>query len=117
MSEQQDKKTEIHHIAIAVADIKRSIKWYMTSFHCELLEESAREAVLQFANIRLVLVLPSQEPAHMGFLKSDAHTFGELRPRGGDLWSTFVADPTGNVVELIGVDPAQRDASIASKPE
>lgn len=103
------KLGRIDHVAISVADIKRSIKWYMTSFECRLVSETPREAVLEFENIRLVLVLPSQEPAHLAVLKEDAHTYGELRERSFGLWTTFVADPTGNVVELVGSGPKESE--------
>ena len=94
--------SQIHHVAIGVADIKKSMKWYMTSFECRVIYESPREAVLQFANIRLSLVLPSHEPPHVAFERDDAATLGELRERNDDIWSTFLADPTGNVIEVVG---------------
>lgn len=93
--------TTIHHLAINVANLEKSIQWYRTSFNCELISQEKTEAVLQFANLRLVLVLPSQEPGHAAYGKDNAEAFGELRKRSDGVESTFVADPTGNVVEIV----------------
>lgn len=91
----------INHVAINVADLEKSINWYQSSFTCELIAKEKTQAVLQFANLRLVLVLPSLEPAHVAYERQDAATLGELRDRFGGIRSTFLADPTGNMLEII----------------
>ena len=92
---------EIDHIAINVADIAAAVAWYKTSFSCEVESESATAAVLRFANVRLSLVLPNREQPHVAVEKSDASTYGELRDRADGRRSTYVSDPTGNLVELL----------------
>lgn len=92
---------EVDHVALAVADIERSVAWYTSSFSCEVEKVENTYAVLRFRNLRLVLVLPSQQRTHVGYLKSDAAAFGEITERTDGILSTFVADPTGNMVELI----------------
>ena len=96
--------SHVHHVAISVADIKKSVKWYMTSFNCRIVSESPREAVLQFETIRISLVVPSHEPPHFAFVRGDAATLGELRERESGVISTFLADPTGNVIEIVDED-------------
>lgn len=91
----------VHHLAINVADIERSINWYQKSFNCKVVYQDKTQAVLEFANVRLVLVLPSLEPVHLGFTRKDAKTLGTLRERAMGINSTFISDPTGNVVEII----------------
>lgn len=91
----------IHHIALHVADLEVATKWYETSFKCERLYADRSQAVLQFHNIQLVLVLPSSEQPHVAFLKENAETFGELFPTKTGESSTVVSDPTGNIVELV----------------
>lgn len=105
MSEQLDC---IEHISINVADIERAVAWYRTSFRCEIVQQSLTHAVLRFENLRLVLTLPNQEQPHIGFVRSDASTFGELRRRTDGSLTTYLADPTGNIVEIVapeGVEP------------
>lgn len=91
----------VHHVAISVADIKRSIHWYQTSFKCEVIYEDKRQAILQFENIRLVLLLPSQDQPHVAFVKSNAAEFGELRAQADGLDSSVISDPAGNPVHLV----------------
>lgn len=95
----------IHHIAIHVADLARAVHWYTTSFECEVSYQDKTQAVLEFANCKLVLVLPSQQPPHVAFPRRDASTLGELLLRPDGLYSTYLSDPTGNVVEVIGEKP------------
>ena len=96
------KLDSIHHIAIHVADLSASIKWYQTSFNCELICQERQFARLRFANIELVLTLPSSDPAHLAFAREDATKLGTLRERADGLMTTFLSDPTGNTIEIIG---------------
>ena len=93
----------IEHVAICVADVKKAVNWYTTSFNCRIISEEITQAVLEFQNIRLALVLPNQQPPHLALRREDASTLGELRQqRDGEL-STFLSDPTGNLVEIMSV--------------
>lgn len=94
----------IDHIAIEVADIQGSINWYTTSFSCEVEHRDALSATLKFGNIRLALVLPSQQRRHLAFRRQDAASFGELFEQRDGVRSTFLADPTGNIVEIVAAD-------------
>ena len=91
----------IDHITLTAGDIDMMVDWYTSSFSCEILERSTTEATLLFDNIKLTLVLPSQHPAHIALEKTDAETYGELREQSDGKNSTYVSDPTGNIVELI----------------
>ena len=101
MEDKTEALSKIHHIAIPVANIDDSVHWYTSSFECELCFSSATKAVLQFANIKLTLVLPSQERMHVAFERTDAGTLGELREYDEGIKSTFIADPSGNPVEIV----------------
>lgn len=92
---------KIHHIAINVADLEQAIKWYQGSFNCQLLEKDRSQAVLQFKNVMLTLVLPSKEPGHLAFEREDAETFGTLKERAEGINSAFVSDSTGNRIEIV----------------
>lgn len=91
----------LDHVAIAVDDLDRAIAWYQSSFKCELLFKERQQAVLRFANLNLQLVLPSLQQPHVAFRRSDAATLGALREQIGGAQSTFIADPTGNIVEIV----------------
>ena len=93
----------IDHFSINVADIQSSINWYMTSFNCSVLYQDNKQAILQFANVKLALTLPSVLPPHIALARDDAATLGELRKRADGTSSTFISDPTGNPVEIVGV--------------
>jgi catechol 2,3-dioxygenase-like lactoylglutathione lyase family enzyme len=92
---------EIHHLAINVVDLEQAVKWYTSSFSCVLESSEESFAVLRFANLRLVLVLPSQQQPHLGFEREDAQAFGELRFRLDGMLSSFLSDPSGNPIEII----------------
>lgn len=92
----------IHHIAINVADVAKAAQWYQTSFHCRVVFQEKTLAIVEFKNLKLYLLLPNQAPSHVAFERSDAHTFGELQEQTDGSLATFVADPTGNVVQIVG---------------
>jgi len=89
------------HVAITVHDIQLALDWYSRSFQCELLYQDATWALLQFANIKLALVLPSQHPAHIGFFRPDAADFGALTSHRDGTKSVYLNDPDGNAIEVL----------------
>lgn len=95
--------SEIDHVVIMVADLETSITWYQTSFCCELLYKAKTLAILQFANTKIILSLPSEQRPHLGILKEDANLFGEVSEQTDLCHSTFIADPSGNPVELVQI--------------
>ena len=98
MTEQLDS---LRHITLNVASVADAANWYRSSFRCETLREDTKCAVLKFQNTLLTLILPSQEPSHIAFSREDAETLGELRKRPDGTLSTYLADPTGNVVKIV----------------
>lgn len=96
--------SSLHHIALPVADLESSVRWYMTSFSCEVIYQDKIQAILQFENIKLSLVLPSHQPFHLAFPRTDANTLGEITKRQDGTLSTYVSDPTGNVVEVLQIE-------------
>jgi catechol 2,3-dioxygenase-like lactoylglutathione lyase family enzyme len=98
---EDSNKSVIDHVTIMVSDLEQSINWYTTSFFCELIYQTKTIAVLKFENIKLVLSLPSEQRPHLAYLKSDTREFGEVLEQTDLCKSTFIADPTGNVLELV----------------
>ena len=58
-------------------------------------------ALLQFANTQLALVIPAQHPPHIGFTHPQAEAFGDLKLHRDGTRSCYVADPSGNPVEVL----------------
>ena len=96
---------KLDHIAIQVADVPKAVHWYTTSFACRVRVQEAAYAEIEFENIVLCLTLPSQEPPHLGFARSDARSFGVTAAGRDGRPSLYLADPSGNVIELIQDTP------------
>ncbi len=93
----------IDHIAIPVKSITQAVNWYKSRFTCELIYQDATWAMLRFGNIKLAFVLPDQHPPHLGFVRSDADTFGALKAHRDGTRSTYIRDSEGNTVEILAV--------------
>lgn len=92
---------KINHICLNVTNLDGAVKWYQTSFDCKLVSQNETSAVLRFKNIDLHLCFISQVPPHLGFIKKDAASFGELKQNQEGKKSCYVSDATGNLVEII----------------
>jgi len=91
----------VDHVAISVQDIAASVDWYRGHFECEILYRDDSWALLQFANIKLALVLPSQHPSHLGFYSESAARYGTLKAHRDGTQSVYIEDPSGNSIELL----------------
>lgn len=91
----------LHHVAIAVNDIAEAVNWYRARFKCEIAYQDPTWAYLKFANAHLALVVPSQHPPHIAFSHPDAEKFGPLKTHRDGTRSTYIADPSGNPVEIM----------------
>jgi catechol 2,3-dioxygenase-like lactoylglutathione lyase family enzyme len=91
----------LDHVAIPVEDVASAVGWYRRTFRCEVKYQDATWALLTFANTSLALVIPSQHPAHIGFVSPDAEKFGALKTHRDGTRSCYVNDPAGNSVEIL----------------
>lgn len=91
----------LHHVALSVQDIPTAVNWYRSHFACEVRYQDETWALLQFANMQMALVIPSQHPPHISFTSPDAARFGELRPHRDGTRSVYIQDPSGNTVEVM----------------
>mgnify|MGYP007073186028 FL=1 len=57
--------------------------------------------MVEFANLKLALVVPNQHPPHIGLYSDAAERFGKLRPHRDGTRSTYINDPAGNCVEVL----------------
>ena len=91
----------VHHIAITVENIERSIEWYRERFQFEIEWQDTSWALLKFANISLALVLPEQHPPHIAFVSDELERYGEAVPHRDGTASVYISDNSKNVVELL----------------
>jgi catechol 2,3-dioxygenase-like lactoylglutathione lyase family enzyme len=94
----------IHHVALPVRDIKSAVDWYTRTFHCKVNYQDDTWAFLEFANLKLALVIPSQHPGHIAFVHPEAEKFGALTRHRDGTRSVYVSDPAGNAVEILAQD-------------
>lgn len=100
-----DQKLDaMDHVAISVPDIGQAVDWYSQHFQCAVLYRDESWALVQFSNIKLALVLPSQHPPHMGFFSLKARDFGPLKAHRDGTKSVYITDPAGNSLELLATE-------------
>jgi catechol 2,3-dioxygenase-like lactoylglutathione lyase family enzyme len=94
----------IHHVAVAVQDIGAAVEWYRKHFQCKVSYQDDTWAMLEFANLKMALVVPGQHPPHVAFVHPEAEKFGALRTHRDGTRSVYVRDPAGNPVEILAQD-------------
>jgi extradiol dioxygenase family protein len=94
----------IHHVAVAVTDVGTTVEWYRQHFQCKVSYQDDTWAMLDFANMKLALVVPQQHPPHLAFVHPDAEKFGTLKTHRDGTRSCYVTDPAGNAVEVLAQD-------------
>jgi len=91
----------IHHVAITVSDVAAAVEWYTRRFQCRVSYQDESWAMLEFANLRIALVVSAQHPAHLGFTSTRAESFGPLKTHRDGSRSTYITDPAGNTIEIL----------------
>ena len=91
----------LHHVAIQVSDIKRSIQWYTQNFTCEIQYQDDTWALLKFANTSLALVMPGEHPPHLAFVTPKAESLGPLVTHRDGTRSIYIQDSESNVIECM----------------
>ncbi len=102
---------QVDHIALQVEDIASAVRWYANRFRCEVVYQDDTWALLQFANIRLTMVVAHQHPPHIGFTNEHAHTFGPLSTHRDGTRSIYLKDPAGNTVEVVAAQSLRHEGS------
>jgi catechol 2,3-dioxygenase-like lactoylglutathione lyase family enzyme len=94
----------IHHVAVPVQDVQSAVEWYTKTFQCRVSYQDETWAMLEFANMKLALVVPHQHPGHVAFVHPEAEKFGTLKPHRDGTRSVYIHDPSGNAVEILAQD-------------
>jgi catechol 2,3-dioxygenase-like lactoylglutathione lyase family enzyme len=94
----------IHHVAVEVKDVKAAVDWYRRNFQCKVSYQDDTWAMLDFANLKMALVIPSQHPAPVACVHPEAERCGPRKPHRDGTRSVYVTDPSGNPVEILAQD-------------
>jgi len=92
---------KVDHIALEVDNPSDAASWYCENFGATLIFKDETWAFVQFENIKLAFVIPSQHPAHIAF-EEKGLTAGKLHRDGSR--SVYKKDPFGNFYELINYE-------------
>ncbi len=97
------------HVAVTVTNVAQTVDWYKQHFQCQVAYQDETWALVEFANIRLAFVLPSQHPDHFAVL-GDPSVYGPPQMHRDGTSSVYIKDPNGNNVEILALaaEPAKR---------
>ena len=90
------------HVAVSVANVAETVDWYKQHFRCQVAYQDETWALVEFANIRLAFVLPSQHPDHFAVL-GDPSAYGQPKKHRDGTSSVYIQDPNGNNVEILAL--------------
>jgi catechol 2,3-dioxygenase-like lactoylglutathione lyase family enzyme len=93
------------HVAVSVTNIADTVDWYQKHFQCKVAYQDETWALVEFANIRLAFVLPSQHPDHFAVL-GDPSAYGKPNKHRDGTSSVYIQDPNGNKVEILALAAA-----------
>ena len=92
---------EVDHIAIQSRKVRELCEWYSNNFNAKILYCDESWAFLQFKNIKLAIVKPSQHPPHIAFETSEFSKDDVVKLHRDHSRSCYKRDPSGNIYELI----------------
>ncbi len=99
------------HVAVSVGNIAETVDWYTQHFQCKVAYQDETWALVEFANIRLAFVLPSQHPQHFAVL-GDPRAYGQPTTHRDGTSSVYIQDPNGNNVEILALADAPAKTGI-----
>jgi len=92
----------LHHVAVTVSDLEKTIDWYTEKFRCKVIYQDATWALIQFANISLAFVLAEQHPPHFAIV-GDPSAYGQPKQHRDGTRSVYIQDPSGNNIEILAL--------------
>ncbi len=92
----------LHHVAVTVSDLKKTMDWYTEKFRCKVIYQDATWALIQFANISLAFVLAEQHPPHFAIV-GDPSAYGQPKQHRDGTRSVYIQDPSGNKIEILAL--------------
>lgn len=96
------KLDNLHHVAVAVSNVRETVQWYTRHFDCRVSYQDETWAIVQFANISLAFVLPEQHPPHIAVLGTP-ESYGMPEQHRDGTRSVYIKDPAGNNIEILAL--------------
>ena len=81
---------KIHHLAIQVEDIGKSVDWYKKNFDIQVSYQDETWAMIDFENTSLALVIPEQHPFHFAIEFDGASSYGKLTKHRDGTASVYI---------------------------
>jgi catechol 2,3-dioxygenase-like lactoylglutathione lyase family enzyme len=97
------KLDHLHHVAVAVSNVKETVNWYVQHFDCQISYQDETWALVKFSNVSLAFVVPDQHPPHIAIL-GDPNPYGTPTEHRDGTCSVYVKDPAGNNVEILALE-------------
>ena len=94
-------KTKVDHIAIHSKNIKKSVKWYVDKFRCEIQYQDDTWALLEFDNISIALVTPGDHPPHFAVVDPNVTSDSNHKLHRDGIAFLYERDPDANTIEKI----------------
>ena len=95
---------KIHHVAIQVEDISKSVEWYKKNFEVEVSYQDETWAMIDFENTSLALVKPEQHPFPLAIESIQAEIYGYLIKYRDGTASVYILSIAGIKLEMIILD-------------
>lgn len=95
----------VHHVTVAVGDLKRAIEWYRQTFRAKLVATSSERAVFAFGSIELHLVPAEHLPSGITIVRHDVAAMGPSERRQDGVRGLHLVDPWGNAIEVVDRAP------------
>tara|TARA_S200000501_G_scaffold300152_1_gene287148 strand:+ start:1664 stop:1972 length:309 start_codon:yes stop_codon:yes gene_type:complete len=92
---------KIHHIAVQVSNIKKSVEWYKAKFSCEVDYSDSSWALLRFANVSVALVTKNEHPPHYAIERESISEFGAPLTHRDGTKSVYISDLDDNTIEML----------------
>jgi len=95
---------KVDHIAINVANVRKSVKWYQEKFDARIRYVDETWASLMVGDVNIALTVKNQHPPHLAFTLERLSDFPEGEEikyhRDGSAY-LYIEDDDGNTIEYV----------------
>jgi len=91
----------IDHVAINVADIHKSVRWYVEFLDAAIDYQDDTWAMLKVGESKVALALKSQHPPHIAVTVDEFPEGSMIKEHRDGSRYVYKSDPDGNIIELI----------------
>jgi hypothetical protein len=88
--------------------MSEAVNWYTMTLRCQVRYQDDTWALLDFANIKLALVVAHQHPPHIAVTTPHASAYSALQTHRDGARSVYINAPFGQTIELLEADDSSR---------